>query len=172
MSYRRTTSPRSRLMVAAVFALMLVACGSNTSSTSPHTTATKAAVPSSPHRTSSSHAAAKAVASTFTEFFAGTTPADRKVTLVQDGQGFAPVINAQAGGAMSQGTTAKVSRVTFTSASGANVLYTIFLSGTPVLKNQVGVAVKEKGRWVVGAATFCQLLTLEQSAPPLCKKVS
>jgi hypothetical protein len=62
--------------------------------------------------------------------------------------------------------------VTLTSPSRAIVRYTILLGGTPALQNQVGVALKQHGRWVVGAATFCQLLTLEQSAPPLCKKVS
>lgn len=164
-------SPRSRLVAAAATALVLAGCGSHASSTAPTLTAppTRSAS-SSP--TAGSAAAAHAVATTFTEFFAGTTPADRKITLVQHGPGFAQVIRAQAGGTMSQATTVKVSRVTLTSPTRATVRYTILLGGTPAMKGQVGTAMKEGGHWVVGAATFCQLLTLEQSAPPLCEKVS
>jgi len=179
MSRRLTTRQRSRLTRALPLALILClapsGCGSHSSSTAQPPSAS-ADVPAStatgsPHA-GGSRAAQKTVAATFTEFFAGTTPADRKITLVQDGQGFAPVINAQAGGVMSQGTTVKVSGVSLASPSRANVRYTILLGGTPALKDQTGVALKQHGHWVVGAATFCQLLTLEQSAPPLCKKVS
>lgn len=162
-------------MGVGCLSFVLAACGGSSSSAAP-----PASTPTSP---GSSHsptgpatpgaaAVSRAVTTTFTTFFSGKTPADRKISLVQNGQGFARVIRAQAGGAMSQATTVSVSRVKATSPTRADVRYTILLGGSPALKNQVGVAVKEHGHWVVGAATFCQLLTLEQSAPPLCKGLS
>ncbi len=172
MSCRHPIPLASRFIAAVALAVLLVGCGSHSSSTAQPPAPTADVPTSSPTDRTHSHETAKAIAATFTEFFAGTTPADRKIGLVQDGQGFAAVIRAQAGGVMSQATTVKVAGVTLTSPRRATVRYTILLGGTPALKNQVGSAVKKNGHWVVGAATFCQLLTLEQSAPPLCTKFS
>jgi hypothetical protein len=70
--------------------------------------------------------------------------------------------------------SAKVTKVTVTSPTQAKVTYSILLAGTPVLPNQSGVAVLEGGTWKVGDASFCALLTLENSGKPMavCKSVA
>jgi hypothetical protein len=56
------------------------------------------------------------------------------------------------------------------------VTYSILLLGSPVpgLTNTKGVAVLEGGTWKVGDASFCVLLTLENSGKPpaVCKSVA
>jgi hypothetical protein len=110
-----------------------------------------------------------AIAKAFVDFFAGSTPAARKIMLVQHGNDFSRVIDRQAGSPLARGTTAAVSKVVMLSPTKANVVYTVSLSGTPALKNVTGVAVMEDGSWKVSAQTFCTLLKLEQQAPPTCK---
>jgi hypothetical protein len=43
------------------------------------------------------------------------------------------------------------------------VNYNILLDGQPALKNQSGSAVFQDGTWKVGVASFCGLLSLENS---------
>lgn len=83
------------------------------------------------------------------------------MSLVEDGSQFGSIIRSQAGSSLATGATAKVSKVTVVSPTQAKVTYTILLDGQPVLKNQSGVAVFQNGKWKVGAASFCGLLTLE-----------
>jgi hypothetical protein len=101
-------------------------------------------------------------------FFAGTTPAKHKVALLQNGQSFAAVINAQASNPMSKSSAAKVLSVTVTSKTQAKVRYTITLGGQAALSNQTGVAVLQDGTWKVGDQSFCALLALEQTKTPAC----
>lgn len=172
MGSRHAGGSRIRVVAAAVLTVLLAGCGASGSS-SPGTSAGSTAV--TPDAGPSAHLTGpveKAVAARFTAFFSGSTPASEKISLVERGQDFAPVINAQAGGPMSQSTTVTVSAVTLLSRTRASVRYTILLGGVPALQDQEGLALKHNGRWVVGASTFCTLLGLEQSAPPLCKKVS
>ena len=70
--------------------------------------------------------------------------------------------------------SAKVDKVTVTSASQAKVVYTILFAGTPALSNVSGVAVLENGMWKVGDVSFCGLLTLENNNKPMavCKSVA
>jgi hypothetical protein len=87
------------------------------------------------------------------------------------------VISAQAGSGLASQATAKVTKVTVTSPTQAKVTYTILLSGSPVLKNQAGVAVLQDGTWKVGLASFCGLLALENSGdtsslPTACKSAA
>lgn len=170
----------SALPGAVALVLAVAGCGSgspsgdasaphSTHSVSPHTSSSTAHASSSAAPAGTS---VPAVKSAFVNFFSGKTPADRKVTLVQRGHAFSDVIHKQAGGTMSQATTVKVLHITLDSPDSATVRYTILLGGQPALKNQTGSAVKEHGSWKVASATFCQLLELEQSAPPLCSSTS
>ena len=56
-----------------------------------------------------------------------------------------------------------MSKVTVTVAQQATVNYSILIGGSPALANQSGVAVYQGGTWKVGLASFCGLLTLENS---------
>lgn len=176
---RGATGLVSSMAGLLVAGLALAGCGGSGATTPPpvqhpthHTThPTGPASSHSPTSTpggSGSAADVAAIKSAFVTFFSGKTPGSQKITLVEDGPAFSSVINAQAGGSLSQSTTASVSTVTVTSPTQASVVYTVSLGGVPALKNQTGQAVKDGGTWKVSASTFCALLTLEGTAPTLC----
>lgn len=168
------TAP-AMVVLSFVLAVVLAGCGSGSSSAGSGHSASPAAHSASPSAQSTESYVdqnVSAVKSAFIDFFSGKTPASRKVTLVQRGADFSPVIHKQAGGTMAQATTVKVLHVGLDSVDSATVRYTILLGGQPALKNQTGSAVKEDGKWKVASATFCRLLDLEQSAPPLCSSAS
>jgi len=137
----------------------LAACGSSSTS------------PVSPPPSTHPPASATALITTDWEaFFSGKTPAAKKVTLLQNGQAYAAIINAQSGSSMATSASAKVTKVAVTSATQATVTYNILLGTTPALTNQSGVAVYQSGTWKVGDASFCSLLALENGgkAPSVC----
>lgn len=102
-------------------------------------------------------------------FFSGSTPAAEKARLLQNGVRFAPVITAQSRSPLAQQTKATVTSVTLQGPSRAKVVYTITVAGQPALKHQIGTAVRVDGTWKVSDRSFCGLLSLQGSAPPLCR---
>lgn len=152
--------------IAVVAAALLAGCGSSSSSSS-----SSSASKTTSTTASQSPAAEQAqIKQAWLEFFAASTPASTKVSLLQNGQQFSSVIKAEAKSPLAQQVKAQVSSVTLTSANTASVKYTILLAGTPALKNRTGTAIKTGGRWKVALASFCQLLTLQGTAPPGCPK--
>lgn len=109
-----------------------------------------------------------AVKNAYAKFFAPGTPESVSLSLLQDGPAFKTAIDAQAKAPMAQKSSAKVSRVSMQSANVANVVFTIYVNGQPVLPNQSGVAVREAGVWKVAGQTFCTLLKLQGSPPATC----
>jgi hypothetical protein len=98
----------------------------------------------------------------------------KRIGLLQDGKQFASIIRSQAGSGLASLATAKVTKVTLISPAKAKVTYSILVGGQPQLRNQAGVAEKQRGIWKVGVASFCGLLTLENagktsSLPAACK---
>ena len=159
----------SCILLACALGASLAACGSSSSTTS--------SAPSSPSATSTSSGASsassaeKTIAANWTAFFSPKTPVDQRVSLLQNGSTFASLIKAQASSSLASQASAEVTKVTVTSSSQATVIYTVLLAGTPALKNQKGVAVYQDGTWKVGLASFCGLLTQENSGktPSACK---
>lgn len=174
---------RARPVAVITFTVILATAGcsssassnsSTTSSSSPSASpSSPSATPSGSSATSGSSGAESAVAAhiatVWSEFFDGATPASRKAQLLQNGQTFAPVISALGASPIAKSTKATVSKVTVDSADKATVTYSITLGGQPALSNQTGTAVNVGGQWLVGDASFCQLLALQGSAPPVCK---
>lgn len=150
-------APRLAAQVLAVgaAAALLAACGSSTTNT---TAPPKA--PSSPS-TSSSTGVTATIAKNWETFFNGKTPVATRVKLLQNGSSFPASILKPT--SLSSGASAKVSKVSGVTASTAEVSYTVYLGGTPALKNQTGAAVYQDGIWKVGTSSFCALLTLENS---------
>jgi hypothetical protein len=177
---RRIRAPALGLALAVTVA----ACssGSSTSATgSPSSGTPSSSVASSPSTSPSSAPASSSAGGTsanakaeikknWEAFFDGQTPAAKKITLLQNGQKFAAVINAQAGSGLASTAGAKVTAVVVNSPTKATVSYDITLSGATALGNQTGTAVYENGMWKVGDVSFCQLLKLENSgtAPAVC----
>lgn len=168
---------RSVAVIALTVILAIAGCSSSSSSSSSTTTnSSPSASPSSPSATASVSSPGSGgspesaqIATAWSEFFDGATPAARKAQLLQNGQNFAPVITALGASPIAKSTKATVSKVTVESADKATVTYSITLGGQPALTNQTGTAVKVGGQWLVGDASFCQLLALQGSAPPMCK---
>jgi hypothetical protein len=176
---RRMAAPALGLALAATMA----ACSSSSTTTaaSPSSAPPSSAAASSPAVTSSSAVAsspgqaasgnAKAqITSNWEAFFNGQTSAAKKIALLENGQKFASVINAQAGSGLAGSAGAKVTAVVVNSPTKATVSYDITLSGTTALANQTGTAVYQNGTWKVGDVSFCQLLKLENAgtAPSVC----
>ena len=98
------------------------------------------------------------------KFFAGT--AKQRIALLQNGQLYASQLRALSSNPLSKQLQAKVQSVKLQSPTQASVRYTIVLAGQPVLKDQMGNAVKQNGTWKVGIQSFQQLLQLQQGSMP------
>jgi hypothetical protein len=105
----------------------------------------------------------------WTAFFNGSTPVSKKVQLLENGQRFAPLLQAQASSPLASQAQAIVTKITMQGPNRAQVVYTISVAGSPALKNQTGTAVRVGGVWRISDHSFCALLTLEGAAPPMCR---
>jgi hypothetical protein len=161
------------LVLVGVLGVGIAACGSsnNSGSSSPSTSAPATSAPATSAGAAASGSAAALITANWEKFFNAKTPIAQRVALLQNGSTFASVIKAQAGSGLAATATAKVSKVTLTSSKQAKVTYSILIGGSPALANQSGVAVYQGGTWKVGLASFCGLLTLENSGktPAVCK---
>jgi hypothetical protein len=165
-------------MLLCALATSVAACGSSGSSSS--SSSTPASAPAATTATTSTSAppsggsAVAEITTNWTAFFNPKTPVAKRVSLLENGQTFASVIQAQAGSSLASNSSAKVTKVTVTSPTKAKVLYTILFAGTPALSNVSGVAVLQGGTWKVGDVSFCSLLTLENNGKPMavCKSVA
>jgi len=172
---RRIAGPALGLALAATMA----ACSSGSPATaSPSSAAPSSSAASSPAAGSTANASSPAASGNATAqittnweaFFDGKTSAAKKISLLQNGQKFASVINAQAGSGIATSAGAKVTTVVVNSPAKATVKYNITLGGTTALANQTGTAVYQDGMWKVGDVSFCQLLKIENggTAPSVC----
>jgi hypothetical protein len=152
--------------VMGALSLVLVGCGGSKAGShkSDTSTAGKTAVASGVPG-----AAAAAITTSYVRFFDPKVAESERVGLIQDGTAFSQAMAAQAKSPFAKAASVKVIKVTVTSAKRATVVYTILLSGSPVLSNQTGYAVNEGGKWKVAGQTFCDLLAVEISPPAVCK---
>lgn len=156
-----TTSASKMIAVCGLTAMLLataVGCGSDDKDESPPSTT--AAAGDTPRT--------QGVSEAFETFFDGSTSADKKIELLENGPAFAETINAQAESPIAKATKASVTTVTITGADRADVTYTVLLNGSPALQDQPGAAIMADGHWKVAAATFCALLALQGNPPPVC----
>jgi len=156
---RRSYGLVGSMMIALWLAIMVAACGggSSTPTASPSSTLQATPTPSP----SSTAGQIEAITVNWEAFFSGSTPAARKIELLQNGQQFAQIIRAQASSPISKATTARVSDVRVLSPATATVTYSILQGGQVALADQTGEAVLEDGVWKVAAETFAALLALE-----------
>jgi hypothetical protein len=156
-------------LALAGLAATVAACGGSSPSTSNSSAppSTPAATSSSPATSSSAPtggtAAISAITTNWQTFFNATTPVSKRVSLLENGQQFQSVIQAQSGSGLAALATAKVLHVTVNSPTQATVMYDILVSGAPQLKNQTGMAVLQNGTWKVSVASFCGLLIIENA---------
>ena len=150
--------------VIAGFGLLLTACGSSGNKPSSGSSGTPASSATSSPASTGSAGSAATIKTNWEAFFSASTPTAKRVALLQNGSAFQPLIAAQSKSSLASAASAKVDSVSGITATQATVTYDIVVSGTPALKNQKGVAVKESGTWKVGDKSFCGLLQLEKSS--------
>ncbi len=176
----RTSIPL--IMLVCALGISVAACGSSGSSSSSSSTPSTSSGPatSAPASASASPSAASSgsavaeITANWTAFFNPKTPMAKRVSVLQNGSMFTSAIQSSASFPGASSASAKVTKVTVTSSTRATVIYSILLLGTPVLKDQNGVAVLQGGTWKVGDTSFCSLLTLENNnkPPAVCKSVA
>jgi hypothetical protein len=116
-----------------------------------------------------SSAKAKAeVESNWETFFEGSTPAAKRIDLLQDGAKFAGLVKALTRNPLARQLKADVTSVDLTDDTTASVTYTLLFGDREVLKGTKGTAVLVTGVWKVGTASFCQLLALQGAKPKAC----
>ncbi|MFF1509348.1 hypothetical protein [Streptomyces sp. NPDC058326] len=96
----------------------------------------------------------------WTAFFDPKTPEAEKVGLLEDGERMRGVLGAFAGDKNAAMTSAKVTGVEFTSATGANVTYDLLVGGNPALPGAQGTSVLQDDTWKVSVKTLCGLVEL------------
>jgi len=171
-------NPIPLIMLLCALGTSVAACGSSGSSSSstpsPSASSTSASSSASPSAAASGGNAVAEITANWTAFFDPKTPLAKRISILQNGQVFSAAIQGSSRFPGASTASAKVTKVTVTSPTQAKVTYSILLAGTPVLPNQSGVAVLEGGTWKVGDASFCALLTLENSGKPMavCKSVA
>jgi hypothetical protein len=171
----RTLISRARSTSTQAAALALVAlaaaCGGSSSGGAPpaspapqssSTAATPAATaPADP-------AAAKAeITTNWEKFLSSSTSSAVARSLLEKGTSLGPALKkaAQEDKATGGARSARVTKITFTSATQANVNYILKAAGTTL--NAAGVAVLEGGTWKVSDITFCTLVVLGNNQRPV-----
>ncbi|MET9214159.1 MULTISPECIES: hypothetical protein [unclassified Nocardia] len=147
-----------------VLATALTGCGSDDEAdAAPSAAATSSAAPAT-----ADAATTQAITQAYTTFFDGSKPATERAALVQSGDAFLAILQAQAQNPQSSGTSVTVSTVKVTGADTADVGYTLLMGGNPVLPDQTGQAVKQGESWKVAATTFCALLAIQGGTSTAC----
>jgi hypothetical protein len=170
----RTTAARSAaLAAAAVLAFALTSCGDDNGgdSTAPTPTAETTTGEATPSETRQAgpddpEAAEKEVRANWAKFFDPATSTDDKKAVLENGELMGPVLAAFSGDERGQQVEAKVTGVEFTSATEANVTYSLLMKGATVLPDSSGTAVEEDGTWKVSVKTLCGLVGLSGNASP------
>ncbi|MFF5961627.1 hypothetical protein [Streptomyces luteogriseus] len=167
----RTAGRGTAIAAALVLALApaLAACSDDSGgseSTPPTPTAERTT--SAPATAPADRAAAEAeIKQNWQKFFDPKTSTEEKQAVLQNGDRMGPVLQAFSGDERGGQVQAKVTKVEFTSATGADVTYTLTLKGATVLPDASGSAVEQDGTWKLSAKTLCALVQLSGNASPV-----
>jgi hypothetical protein len=172
--------PRRSIAALGLVALTLAGCsssgGSGTSSAPPGGSSsgatTPVAGPPSGSGAPADAATTSAVTKAFATFFSPKSTAAQSQAALQHGSSFTKTLADEAKTSQAQQVSAKVTSVRLLSPNVAAVVYTLSSGGSPLLPDSPGNAVREGGTWKVAAMTFCNLLTLQGTAPAACKDAS
>ncbi|MDW8806783.1 hypothetical protein P1P68_18845 [Streptomyces scabiei] len=99
-------------------------------------------------------------------FFDPSTSTKEKQAVLENGDEMGPVLAAFSGDKRGGQVEAEVKKVTFTSATGADVTYTLLLEGATALPDAAGTAVEQDGTWKLSVKTLCGLVALSGNATP------
>ncbi|MEE1835875.1 hypothetical protein [Streptomyces sp. SP17KL33] len=99
-------------------------------------------------------------------FFDPATSTEEKQAVLENGDEMGPVLAAFSGDERGGQVEAEVRKIEFTSATGADVTYTLLLEGATALPDAAGTAVEQDGTWKVSVKTLCGLVALSGNATP------
>ncbi|WP_200305980.1 hypothetical protein [Streptomyces adelaidensis] len=111
-------------------------------------------------------AAEQEIKENWRKFFDPATSTKEKQAVLENGEEMGPVLKAFSGDERGGQVEAEVQKVAFTSATGADVTYTLLLEGATALPDAAGTAVEQDGTWKVSVKTLCGLVTLSGNATP------
>jgi hypothetical protein len=158
MSMVMSTRARHALLglLVATLCLAVLACAgcSGTSASSSSTSSTAAGM----------SADAKTIAGNWMRFFRNDVPADDKAALLENGAQHLDALATFAASAFGKALVAAVSSVKVTSATTAEVVYSILLNNNPVFPGLTGKAVLQDSVWKVSEETFQALLDLQKES--------
>lgn len=109
-----------------------------------------------------------AVTKAYNTFFDPANPPAVTETVLQDGAAFHDAIVGLSATAKQQKTGITVKGVSLHTPHVAVVTFDILSNGSPVAQNQTGYAILENGTWKVAGGTFCGLISLQGTPPPVC----
>ncbi|MFF0752079.1 hypothetical protein [Streptomyces sp. NPDC004267] len=142
---------------ALVLTPVVAGCSSGNSGSGQATPTTSPAMTDQP----ADPASAKAqIAKNWTAFFDAKTPSAERIRLLENGEKMAPVLGAFAGNKNAAMTSVKVTQITFTSPTGANVTYDLLVAGNTALPGAKGTSVLQDNTWKVSVRTLCGLVQL------------
>ncbi|KOG43490.1 hypothetical protein [Streptomyces resistomycificus] len=171
---RRAGAPRGRAWAVALLLFLapaLAACsddsggGQDTPPPTPSVEQTERTT-SAPAATAPADAAAaeQEVKENWRKFFDPKTSTEDKQAVLENGEQMGPVLEAFSGDERGGQVQAEVTKVAFTSATAADVTYTLLLNGATALPDAAGTAVEEDGTWKVSVNTLCALVQLSGNA--------
>ncbi|MFD2685882.1 hypothetical protein ACFS5L_13675 [Streptomyces phyllanthi] len=173
---RRGTARLGAVIAAGVLALALTACGDDGGGdgAAPTPTAeTATSAEPTPSETPSATgpadpaAAEKEIRKNWATFFDPASSTAERQAVLENGELMGPVLEAFSGDERGQQVEARVTEVEFTSATGANVTYSLLMKGATVLPDSAGTAVEQDGTWKVSVKTLCGLVGLSGNASQL-----
>ncbi|MGW5425329.1 hypothetical protein [Streptomyces sp. NPDC003943] len=147
---------------AAVLVLtpVVAGCSDDSGSNPAPSKATPTTSPAPTNQPLDTVAAKAQITKNWTAFFDPKTPPAERIKLLENGEKMAPVLGAFAGNKNAAATSVKVTQISFTSPTGANVTYDLLVSGNPALPNAKGTSVLQDNTWKVSVKTLCGLVQL------------
>ncbi|MFE7120081.1 hypothetical protein ACFU99_32125 [Streptomyces sp. NPDC057654] len=175
----RGSGARRAVLASAVVLVAAVGCSDDSGGTEEPATPPPASAsassppsaesgePSSPSgaRPPDEAAARREVKENWEKFFDPATTNDEKADLLQNGRQLKPLLLAFSGDKRGSQVKARVSGVTFSSATEAEVRYALLLSGQTALPGASGTSVYQDKVWKVSVKTLCALVKLSGDAP-------
>ncbi|MEZ3182028.1 hypothetical protein KYY02_26170 [Streptomyces pimonensis] len=152
--------------LSLVLAPGLAACGGD-GGDSPSPTSSADGTTSAPvSAPADREAAEREIRRNWEKFFDPETPVDEKKQLLQNGELLGPVLEAFSGDNRVGQLQAKVTDVTFTSPTEADVRFTVALRGATALPDASGTSVDDGGTWKVSVKSLCALVQLSGDGSP------
>lgn len=183
MTTRGRVRGASAVAAAALLVVAVAGCGDDNDSGQPaprrsgstpatadgDTLPTKATTPAPETTAPADPAAKRQIETNWERFFDPAVPNDQKAKYLENGERLGPLLAAFNGDKRGGQVAAKVSAVTLTSATGANVTYTLTLNGATALPDAKGFAVQQDKVWKVAVKTLCALVGMSgNSKAPGC----